>query len=255
MTTKVVRKNKDSHGNLVSMVVEEDGEIQTVNGTVENILKYDTNVMEEFEPDGKIDFGDITIYDGGDNIFVLEKHDIRVNTVPSEREDVLLSLKDAIEDDKTQGLHNAWAEVYDRQVNRYALNKLIGVSVEESSVMVGDSGWRIKTDSGATLVLTWENEIYHVDQDEDKAYERSGSDVNPIEGGAEFLDLKIGGENGVPIAEKVSSEKIELSNGETLHFDEEDMEFLVKAMWLIDAEKQYDDDAFWNFIRKYEKGE
>jgi len=243
MTGELIRKNTTGDGEVVSLVVhKEDGRIETVEGSTENLLKYETDILNDFSDGNTVSYGDVEVRRVDDRTFEIENKGVSVRNIPSESGEVMKALREAHEDGQVGRLKPLWGDINSRQVTREAVNSLIGSFLPEDRVDVTNSGWEIESETGIIFVLTWENEVYHITQEQDKAYVRSGDTVKALEGGAEFLNLDV----SVP-------EGKTMGNEDTVFLSSEDLEFVTKAKWLLEAEEQYEDKYFWNFIRRYQE--
>lgn len=227
----------------MSLVVQkEGGRIETVEGSTENLLKYETDILDDFEDSNTVSYGDVDVRRVEERVFEIENKGIPVRNMPSESGEVLEAVREAEEDGQIGRLKRLWGEINDRQVTRSAVNKLVGTVIPEERVDVTNTGWTIESDTGIMFILNWENEVYHVSQEKDKAYVRNGSTVEALEGGAEFLELNVEIEDGKTIGGE-----------DSVYLSSEDLEFITKARWLMEAEEQYKDEYFWNFIRRYQE--
>jgi hypothetical protein len=242
MREELIRKNTTGDGEVVSLVVQKnDGRIETVEGTTENILKYDTDLLADFSDGNTVSYGDVKVRRIDNRTFEIENKGVAVRNVPSESEEVMKALREAHEDGQVGRLKRLWGDINHRQVTRDAVNSLIGSFLPKDRVDVTNSGWEIESETGIIFVLTWENEVYHISQEQDKAYVRNGDTVKALEGGAEFLNLEM----QIPEGKTMGDE-------DTVFLSSEDLEFVTKAKWLLEAENQYEDKYFWNFIRRYQ---
>lgn len=232
-------------------VIDSTGQPQLIKATPENILLYDPEDELPFE-DGLysviqgeqallISEEDPTIMlapTSNEYCYILRVRDRTVETTPSQSEEALRAIKEAVID----GDHSALVELHDsivsQQVRRGVINTLKSTFEEEFRITSADRGWLVDD----FYLVNWEASLYtrHNDPDEGD-YRRGGGGVERTDRSYEFVQLSVD-RDITPIEVSI--------NGNTVRLSEREMLFLAKVKWLLNRREQHPDRPFWMFIAK-----
>lgn len=214
------------------------------NATPENVLLY-IHGMYEFLNGDK---GVVLSHDpkvmiaptGNEYCYILNVNGHAVETTPSQSQQVLEGVKQAVEDGKINHIQSVHHDIVSNQVRKSLVNALRKTfdADEQQRITVASNGWLV---DGFYLV-NWEASMYTSENEEGESYQLGGGGVVEADRSHEFVNLNA--------PRDVDTKKVRV-NGTEYELTEREMLFLGKVKWLLHREHFHPDKPFWEFSDKY----
>lgn len=200
-----------------------------------------------------------------------------VQNQPNMCETLLQGVIDAIENDDYSTLENVYTSIISDQVNVEVINDILSQHepIPRASVVPMEEGWVIE----GIFLVTWEGSIYLRTQErsENYFYEMGGynADSSPEvltlypELPEQEVEVPLirpeSADSDTPTEEELEQAQnrmmgmtpvqgvhdVDMEDVEMVSLDENDLQFLIKALWLVNYRENYDDDLFWDVIEQH----
>lgn len=249
--TEVLDVSRNEDGEITQFLILEKGQPRTKRGSPENLLLYDPNDELPFDG-GMADFlsGDgayllseeprVVVAQGCDEYsYVLSVDNVLVETTPTQADEFLQGVYDAISDDDFSGLNSLHESIMSNQVRRELINLLVEIFDESHRIEITQRGWIV---DGFYLV-DWKANLYAKDNDPDEAdYVRESGGVTKDKS-YELVQLELRSKSISKQSITVGDEEYEISEREVL--------FLSKIAWLLDRRHYHPDKPFWDYCDRW----
>lgn len=247
---EILDRNRDKEtGDILSFLVMEDGEPIPKKATAENVLLYEHGLKEFLTGHHAVivssDDPELIIAPtGNDMAYLLKVNGSTVETTPSQAQQVLEGLKDAVEADNShersvavETIVSVYDEIISTQVRRWLVRALLTTfdDAEQQRIEEHERGWVI---DGFYLV-DWNANLYTIDDDPDEDdYSVSGGSAAAVDKSYEFLRL-------TP-AQHAEARDCTI-NGSDYRISEREMLFLSKVRFMLDRRYYHNDKPFWDY--------
>jgi hypothetical protein len=253
MTEVLEVSRDDDTGEITQFLVMDDGMPSTKNATPTNLLLYD--------PADKLPFGGglkqfvdgsealrlsgdpsvILGQTGDQKSYVLAVDEHPVETLPSQSDEVLQGLYEALAHDDLSGLTDMHERIMEQQVRRDVVCPLATTFDERERILVVENGWLVD----GFFLVDWSAKMYAANDDPEEGdfVRSSGKAVKKVRT-YEFVQFER------DVSNAVSSETVVI-DGEEYELTEREMVFLTKVTWLLWREHYHPDEAFWDYTNKW----
>lgn len=250
--TEVMDISRNDDGEITQFLIFNGGQPETKRGTPENLLLFDPEDKMPFD-NGLYDFlaGDsalrlsedppIIVQQAGDEYsYILQYDDSLVETTPSQAEELLEAMYDAIADGSFSRLEAFVERVLKSQVRRHVINPLVHTFSERRRIEIAPNGWLVD----GFILVDWDAKMYASNDDPDEGdYVRSGGKAVKKDRTYEFVQLE---KNFTP----ESNETVTI-DGTEYQLTEREMLFLAKVKWLLNRREYHPDNPFWSYVDKW----
>lgn len=244
-----VSRDRDT-GEITQFLILENGQPKTKVASPENLLLYDP--AEELPFDGGMyDFlsgehaielsDDIVVAFAGDEYsYIIEVKGSLVETTPSQAEQLLQGVYDAIVTDDLSAIKNLHHNIIKNQVRRNIVNALYRTFPERKRIEIAVNGWLIDD----FYLVDWNANMYAKDDDPDSPdYVRQGGEAVKKDTSYELVRLR---------HHINSSDVVDVTiDGTAYTLTEREMLFLAKVQWLLHRNHYHPDKAFWSYTDKW----
>jgi len=252
--TEVLDVSRDDDSDEITqfLILGDDGQPATKVASPENLLLYDPDDELPFEG-GMYDFlsGDsalrlseepkVVVGQAGDEYsYVLNIDGNAVETTPTQADELLQGVYDAIAKDDVSKLSDLHAEIIKNQVRRNIVNILAQTFEERHRIEIVPNGWLVDD----FYLVDWNAKMYAKNDDpEEGDYVRSGTDTVQKDDSYEFVRLNHSLNQSDTVTVTIDGTEYSLTEREML--------FLSKIKWLLHRRHYHPDTPFWDYVDKW----